>query len=239
MALVASSGVGPLAAKASGLRKAAIRPSCCRSRRPLKLGSRRSTRLGQHRMAEAIDRVRELRDDRRHRDRRRTPGWARRRDRRSAGWCARTPRTRDAGTASRCRTSPPGTGARRSTVAQRSRAGVVGSVATDVSSHSLRNARSLRRQHRVLGLLDQPVVLGVEDRVDRGQADVLVHAAVTGDVVRVEQLVVVRRLLPCARRNGVAHVGIGIGLQHAACDHWHGVVRDVDEERRGRCAPRS
>ena len=42
-----------------------------------------------------------------------------------------------------------------------------------------------------LGLLDQPVVLGVEDVVDGGQADVLVDAAVAGDVVRVEQLVVV------------------------------------------------
>ena len=46
-------------------------------------------------------------------------------------------------------------------------------------------------QRNVLGLLDQPVVLGVEDRVHGGEADVLVGAAVAGDVVGVEQLVVV------------------------------------------------
>ena len=48
-------------------------------------------------------------------------------------------------------------------------------------------------------MLDQPVVLGVEDVVDGGQADVLVDAAVAGDVVRVEQLVVVgARRLPAS-----------------------------------------
>ena len=47
-----------------------------------------------------------------------------------------------------------------------------------VSSHSLRKPRSPVRERRVvLGLLDQPIVLGVEDGVDGGQADVLVHAA--------------------------------------------------------------
>ena len=46
-------------------------------------------------------------------------------------------------------------------------------------------------EHDVLGVLDQPVVLGVEHVVDGGQADVLVDAAVAGDEVRVEQLVVV------------------------------------------------
>ena len=45
-------------------------------------------------------------------------------------------------------------------------------------------------QH-VLDVVDQAVVLGVEDLVDRGQADVLVDTAVTGDEVRVEHLVVV------------------------------------------------
>ena len=49
------------------------------------------------------------------------------------------------------------------------------------------------------GLIDQAVVLGVEDRVDGGEADILVHAAVAGDVVRVEQLVVVGAR-PAARR---------------------------------------
>ena len=48
-------------------------------------------------------------------------------------------------------------------------------------------------QHHFLHLCRQPVVLRVEDVVDRGQADVLVPAAVTGDVVRVQELVVVGR----------------------------------------------
>ena len=72
MALVASSGVGPLAAKASGLRKAAIRPSLLIVGRvhrvgddDVEVGIEAVDRLGQHRMAEAIDGVRELRDDRR------------------------------------------------------------------------------------------------------------------------------------------------------------------------------
>ena len=46
-------------------------------------------------------------------------------------------------------------------------------------------------QRHVLGQLHQAVVLGVKDAVHRGQADVLVDPAVTGDVVRVEQFVVV------------------------------------------------
>ena len=47
------------------------------------------------------------------------------------------------------------------------------------------------RQDDVLGVLDQPIVLGVEHVVYGGQADVLVDATVTGDEVGVEQLVVV------------------------------------------------
>ena len=52
----------------------------------------------------------------------------------------------------------------------------------------------VRSVDHVLDMLDQPVVLGVEDEVDGGQADVLVAAAVAGDEVGVEQLVVVRGL---------------------------------------------
>ena len=47
------------------------------------------------------------------------------------------------------------------------------------------------RQHGILGVLDQPIMLGVEHVVDSGQADVLVDATVTGDEMGVEQLVVV------------------------------------------------
>ena len=46
-------------------------------------------------------------------------------------------------------------------------------------------------QHNRLGVLDEPIVLGMEDVMDGGQADVLVGTTVTGDIVRVEQFVVV------------------------------------------------
>ena len=49
----------------------------------------------------------------------------------------------------------------------------------------------VRRQHHTLGVLQQPVVLGVEHVMDCGQADVLVAATIAGYEVRVEQLVVV------------------------------------------------
>ena len=41
------------------------------------------------------------------------------------------------------------------------------------------------------GVVDEPVMLGMEDVVDSGQADILVGAAVARDEVGVEQLVVV------------------------------------------------
>ena len=52
MAPVASSGVGPLSANASGLKKAAIRPISLE----LKLRIQPVELLGQHRVAEAVDR---------------------------------------------------------------------------------------------------------------------------------------------------------------------------------------
>ena len=65
---------------------------------------------------------------------------------------------------------------------------------------------------RVLDLGDEAVVLGVEDVLDRGQADVLVHPAVAGDIVLVQQLVVVSGVV--ARRriegNGIARHGVGV-----------------------------
>ena len=150
-------------------------------------------RLGQHRVAEAIDRVRELGDDRRV-DRGVVADRARGTRRSAAGPCGRTPRTRGAGTASRCRTcaawnrrSPSHCSASICRLAwSGKRAGAVPGI-----SHWLRKARSLLWRTTCLGLIDQAVVLGMEDGVDGGEADVLVHAAVAGDVVRVEQLVVV------------------------------------------------
>ena len=57
----------------------------------------------------------------------------------------------------------------------------------------------------------------MEHVVDGGQADVLVYAAVAGDVVRVEQLVVVLEVV-ASRSNvdGVADVGVVVSLQDAA-----------------------
>ena len=49
----------------------------------------------------------------------------------------------------------------------------------------------VRRQHHTFGVLQQPVVLGVEHVMDCGEADVLVAATIAGYEVRVEQLVVV------------------------------------------------
>ena len=164
-------------------------------------------RLGQHRVAEAIDRVRELRHDRRIEVDVIDLGRREERIDHAAGWCARTPRTRGAGTASRCRTSPPGTGARHSIEMQAVDEGAERCGSLTSSPPGASGARGRRQQpfieegqivgldargnDRVHRLVDQPVVLGMEDVVDGGEADVLVHAAVAGDVVRVEQLVVV------------------------------------------------
>ena len=74
-------------------------------------------------------------------------------------------------------------------------------------------------------MLDQPVVLGVEDVVDGGQADVLVGAAVAGDVVRVEQFVVV---LAVGRRIvGIAQADFDVAVGEPG---RHSVVGDVGEE---------
>ena len=65
-----------------------------------------------------------------------------------------------------------------------------------------------------LCLIDQPVVLGMEDRVDRSQADVFVRAAIAGDVVRVEQFVVVGQVVAeCVHRLGVSGVGVRVRLE--------------------------
>src|SRR5262245_36314469 len=72
----------------------------------------------------------------------------------------------------------------------------------------------VRRDQDRLGLIDQAIVLGVEDGVDSGEADVLVGTAVAGDVVRIEQLVVVEawRWRRIRRVDDV----VGIGQQRIA-----------------------
>ncbi|MNC30039.1 hypothetical protein D3C75_783110 [compost metagenome] len=86
-------------------------------------------------------------------------------------------------------------------------------------------------QDGVLGLLDQAVVLGVEHMVHGGQANVLVHPAITGNKVGVEQFVVIGQVV-AARANGlrIADSDVGIRLQNPADDDRRGIVGDVVEE---------
>ena len=76
-----------------------------------------------------------------------------------------------------------------------------------------------------LGVLHQPVVLGMEHVVDGGQADIFVGAAVAGDEVRVEQFVVI---LPVGRRVvGIAQTDFDVAIGKA---RRHSVVGDVGKE---------
>ncbi|MNF85022.1 hypothetical protein D3C84_674070 [compost metagenome] len=76
-------------------------------------------------------------------------------------------------------------------------------------------------------MLNHPVVLGVEDMVHGGQANVLVDPAVASDVVRVEQFVVVEtsRYRPS---------GNFVDISQERCAslsiHRYGVVGDIDKE---------
>ena len=80
-------------------------------------------------------------------------------------------------------------------------------------------------QNHLFDLVHQSVVFRVEHAVDGGEGDVFIAPTVTGDVVEVEQFVVVGagRL----GRGGGTHGGVGIG--HLASPRG-GVVGDVIEE---------
>ena len=58
-------------------------------------------------------------------------------------------------------------------------------------------------------------MFGVEQVLDRGQADILVDAPVAGDVVRIEQFIVVKQVLAGlgVERDRVAGVSVGVGCQ--------------------------
>ena len=72
----------------------------------------------------------------------------------------------------------------------------------------------------------QPVVLGVEDRVHRGQRDVLVATSVTRDEVNTEQLVVVRRAVAViGERIRVVHAARVRGLEPGGTGHSPGLDR--------------
>ncbi|MNP55470.1 hypothetical protein D3C76_1501210 [compost metagenome] len=66
----------------------------------------------------------------------------------------------------------------------------------------------------------------------RGQADVLVDPAVAGDVVRIQQLVVVGQVGPGLRigRHRVANIVIRIWHEHATAEHRRCIVGNVGEE---------
>ena len=84
---------------------------------------------------------------------------------------------------------------------------------------------------QILGLFDQAVVLEVEHFMHGGQANVFVDAAITGDVVRVEQFVVVLQVIaPRINGNGITCDGVGIRHQHPAHDDRHRIVRNVVKE---------
>ena len=93
----------------------------------------------------------------------------------------------------------------------------VGDREVDARQHPIASKRRVAIVELGLDLgldhVDLAVVLGMEDVVDRGQRDVLVGAAVAGDVVRVEQLVVVEcragRRAAGAARHPLAPSGIG------------------------------
>ena len=82
------------------------------------------------------------------------------------------------------------------------------------------------------GLGDQPVVLGVENVVDGGEADVLVDATVASDEVRIEQLVVVDGILSLGVGNdSVAGDGVTVGYQRLTkVVEGRGVMRHVVDE---------
>ena len=77
-------------------------------------------------------------------------------------------------------------------------------------------------QHDFLGVLDQPVVLGVEDVVDGGQADVFVGAAVAGDEMGIQQFVVVDRRIVA----GVEQADFDVAVGDAVRDRVMGDVRE-------------
>ena len=110
---------------------------------------------------------------------------------------------------------------RRPTASAAISPGVAGMDATSTRSHSFRNATSFDASATSLMCVDEPVVLGVEDLMDRGQSDVLVAAAVAGDEVRVEELVVVRDLAAAIiRGDGVSGDAVVIAPERCSCPVW-------------------
>ena len=102
-------------------------------------------------------------------------------------------------------------------------AGVVGRAARSIIKPFVEEGQVVGGQHDFLGVLDQPVVLGVEDVVYGGQADVLVGAAVAGDEMGVQQFVVVDRRVVARVEQADFDVAVGDAVRHR-------VMGDVGEE---------
>ena len=90
---------------------------------------------------------------------------------------------------------------------------------------------------RRLDLRQQAVVFGMEQLLDGGQADVLVHPAVTGDVVSVQQLVVVGRVGARLRIEWLAFPA-SVSASAASCAGSSERCRRCAPCRRGRCCRR-
>ena len=196
MAPVASSGVGPLAAKASGLRKAAIRPIS----RGVERGVQPIELLGQHRVPEAIDRVGKLGNDRGIDGGVVSSRGQERVDLRLnrareflehevliLHLSAELRRLEQTLTipdeivyCSACRDS--------SDIAQQPliEKGDGFGLGRPVGKH-LRGVA----EKNGLSVVNETIMLGVKDGVDRGETDVLVHTAIARDIVGIEQFVVV------------------------------------------------
>ena len=80
---------------------------------------------------------------------------------------------------------------------------------SDVNQQPLVDERQIaRRQDRGFIVLDDAIVLGVEDRMDGREGDILIAAPVAGNEVRVEHLVIVGQAVAviAGARGGVCHL---------------------------------
>ena len=91
--------------------------------------------------------------------------------------------------------------------------------------HKVRIVVHLGQDH-FLQVSHQPVVFRVEDVMDGGQADVLVTAPIAGDVVSIEQLVIV--IAARIRAVEIPEADLGIAVRDPA--GRKGIVRDVVQE---------
>ena len=81
-------------------------------------------------------------------------------------------------------------------------------------------------------MLNQPIVLGVEDGMHGREADILVGAAIAGDVVRVEQLIVIGEVIsePVCRLCVAGNV-VGVRSERSIrTEDRDRIVSDVDQE---------